>query len=119
MDSIHPELIVFVGMVIVAALGLALGLWRKVKRDQVQQFVQQHAPEDLKGIAVWAARTAYDAVEQVASAYEAMSNEEKQAQAAKWAEALYKWITTGIASREAATALLEAQIHASKIGKGG
>lgn len=98
-------------IVIGALLAGGLLLFRQVKREPFRAFVERISPDALQPLAVWAALQAYDAVEQVATAYGEMTNEEKQAQAAEWATAIYDFLATGRLSKDAATALLEAQIY--------
>lgn len=107
--------VAIVAAVILAVLTGGVALFRaNVKRDKFKAWIETHSPEDLKEVAVWAALKAYDAVEQVASAYESMSSEEKQALAAKYAQALISLVLYGKASTLASTALLESQIRADK-----
>lgn len=107
-------IITILSVVVFALLTIALVLFRQVKRVDLSAFVEHVTPDGLQPIALWAVTHAYDAVEQVASAYESMSSEEKQEQAAEWATEIYQFLTTGKLTQGAATALLEAQIYASK-----
>lgn len=115
MDTNVQIITVVVAAVLLALMGAGVALFRaNVSREKVKALLEKYSPDDIKAIVVWAGLKAYDAVEQVASAYEGLSSEEKQALAAKYAEALIKLVLFGKTSELASNALLESQIRADK-----
>lgn len=107
--------IAFLTLLLLALAGAAVALFRlNLTRSRVKALLERHSPESVQAIVVWAGLKAYDAVEQIADAYEGMTSEQKQALAAKYAQALIELVLYGKASKTAATALLESQIRAEK-----
>ncbi|MBN1964848.1 MAG: hypothetical protein JW910_09385 [Anaerolineae bacterium] len=112
--NVNVEIVTLIAGILVILIGFAVMQFRKVRREQVAAYVREHSPADLQGVLVWASMRAYDAVEQLSEAYEALTPDQKQKLAVKFINALIRMATTGQVSAEAATAMLESQIYAGK-----
>ncbi len=103
-------------LLLVALLTVAVYLFRRLPRAAVQRWVAQHSPAALQQVLTWAALTAYDAVEQMADAYEGMTSEQKQALAVKLIQELLKAFGVPVPA-SAAKAVLEREIYQKRLAE--
>lgn len=103
-------------LLLVALLTVLATLFRRLQRADVQRFIEQHSPAELERVLTWAALTAYDAVEQLATAYAGMTSEQKQALAIKMIQTLLKAFGVPIPA-SAARAVLEREIYHKRLAE--
>jgi ABC-type branched-subunit amino acid transport system substrate-binding protein len=101
-------------VLLAALLTVLVVVFRRITRPAVQKFVEQHSPAALQQLLVWAALTAYDAVEQMADAYESMTSEQKQELAVKLIQSLLKAFGVPVPAA-AACAVLEREIYVKRL----
>jgi hypothetical protein len=115
--SLSPEVLALVAGILVLLAGFAVQQFRKLNRAKLLDEIRANVPADFQTIAVWCGARAFDAVEQLCDAYEAMTNEQKQAKATEYFLALFKLLTKGKVTDAAAVAVLESMIYTSKQGQ--
>lgn len=103
-------------LLLVALLTVATYLFRRLPRAAVQKWVETHSPAQLQQLLTWAALMAYDAVEQLADAYEGMTSEQKQALAVKLIQELLKAFGVPVPA-SAAKAVLEREIYQKRLAE--
>jgi ABC-type branched-subunit amino acid transport system substrate-binding protein len=101
-------------ILVVALLTVLVVLFRRIQRADVQKFIEKHSPAELQQLLTWAALMAYDAVEQLATAYEGMTSEQKQALAVKMIQTLLRAFGVPVPA-SAARAVLEREIYHKRL----
>lgn len=110
LNELSPELTALLVGAIVLVLTFLVALFRRASRQQVIDFVTTFTPDQLDGLLGNLAGRAYDAVEQLANAYESLTSEQKQQLAIKILQQLARAIGI-ILSKKAALAVLESYIY--------
>lgn len=101
---------ILAAMLFVALMTVAVALFRRINRDRAILFVTDLTPERFDALAAQAAAWAYDGAEQLSSAYETMSDAEKQRWAAMRIQEFMAFVAGHRPPRALAIMWLEAYI---------
>ena len=112
-NEFSPELTTLIIGVVVLALTFLVALFRRINRQELIDLVTRWSPDQFDSLLGNLAGRAYDAVEQLATAYEHMTNEQKQQLAIKILQQLARAIGI-ILTNKAALAVLESYIYRRK-----